>query len=74
VPAHLWSRRRRLAESGRNFALPGRPRPAKLFGMVTNKDDQAGRAAPPATGWGVAIALILVIAIFLFTGFESHWL
>ena len=42
--------------------------------MVTDKDNRAGGTPPPATGWGVLIALALVIAIFLFTGFESHWL
>ena len=57
-----------------NAALLRRPRPATLFGMVTDKDNRAGRAQPPATGWGVLIALVLVVAIFLFTGFESHWL
>jgi hypothetical protein len=43
--------------------------------MASDKKIQAeGSAAPPATGWGVLIALVLVAAIFLFTGFESHWL
>ncbi len=42
--------------------------------MVTDKKDPAGGTPPTATGWGVMIALALVVAIFLFTGFESHWL
>ena len=42
--------------------------------MAANKDNRAGGTPPPATGLGVMIALALVVAIFLFTGFESHWL
>jgi hypothetical protein len=43
--------------------------------MVTNNHNPAGGGPPPqATGWGVTIFLVLVIAIVLFTGFESHWL
>ena len=42
--------------------------------MAPDKDNQAGDVPPPATGWGVTIALVLAVAIFLFTGFESHWL
>ena len=51
------------------------PEACDTGGMASDKKIQAeGSAAPPATGWGVLIALVLVAAIFLFTGFESHWL
>ncbi len=39
-----------------------------------HRNTTGGGPLPPATGWGVTIALVLVIAIVLFTGFEGHWL
>ena len=42
--------------------------------MNDRQTDPGRGIPPPVTGWGVTIALVLVVAIFLFTGFESHWL
>jgi len=42
--------------------------------MASDNHRSGAGNGPKASRWGVAVALVLIAAIALFTGFESHLL